>query len=191
MKDDSNRKGASVRIRSAVILGLKNLGLTESFLIRASRADRCLLPTTRLGHIDYANIPISQWVWLCRLLYLPLDPSSSQWMTNLQQHYVGQAIMEGRFVLPRTRSVTRLLKRFIERERSDVRFQKESYGDPLLTRMISQRRLKVKERRMLRRANQKRYAHLLNYEMSGNPLPITPRTNGLGGTESGVSPVVM
>ena len=160
MKRDSSQRDVRSRIRNFVILGLKNLGLTESFLLRASRMARCPLPTTSLGHIDYGEMPVSQWVWLCRFLYLPLDPSSGQWLTNIQQYHAGQAIMEGRFTLPRTAKVTKLLKGYLERERSDIRFQKESYGDPLLTRMMAERRSKVKERRTLRRRNLKRYTSL-------------------------------
>lgn len=175
MKRDSSQKEVRFRLRNFVSLGLKNLGLTEAFLIEASHIARCPLPTTSLGHIDYGDMPASHWVWLCRFLYLPLDPSTGQWSTSIQRYDAGQAIMEGRFVLPRTARVMKLLKGYIERERSDVRFQKESYGDPLLTRMIGERRSKVKKRRTLRRKNQKRYTSLRHQyvaiSQSGNSLP--------------------
>ncbi|MGK5083506.1 hypothetical protein WDW37_09390 [Bdellovibrionota bacterium FG-1] len=138
---------------SAIInLALHELGLNENFFLRAFIAAKGK-PKIKDGEWDIGAVGVTEWIWICKKLYLPLDCISIGYSRMWHRAWVGRAILEGAYVLPWTDQARSLFREYIAIERRSIRDQKNHYGRELLRKVIGGRREEAKARRMMRKQN--------------------------------------
>ena len=82
-----------------VNIALYELGLSEAFLLEAFRRVKGR-PKFKEGQWDVSQVAWMEWEWICKKLHLPLDSYSSGYERMTHKLRVGQALLEGSFVLP-------------------------------------------------------------------------------------------
>ena len=157
-----SHESSELRLKTCVLQALRNLGVSESYLISTMTTYNHKSALNRRGVLNFQNISVSDWIWLCEFLYMPIDPIADEWMRAYQRNHACAAILEGRFILPMTEEVRILLGEFLRQEKTSIRFNKKQYGSPLLERVIAERRKEVKGRRMMRLQNRIRMATTKN-----------------------------
>lgn len=140
---------------SAIInLALHELGLNENFLLRAFVAAKGR-PKFKDGEWDIGAVDVTEWIWICKKLYLSVDCVSTGYFRMSHRHWVGQAILEGAYVLPMTDQARRLFREYLGIQRYEIRSQKSYYGPELRLKVAKGRREEAKLRRIMRRKNLK------------------------------------
>ena len=140
---------------SAIInLALHELGLNENFLLRAFVAAKGK-PKFRNGEWDIGAVDVTEWIWICKKLYLPVDCISMGYFRMGHRHWVGEAILEGAYVFPMTDQAQSLFREYIGIQRNEIRSKKDHYGPELRLKIAKGRREEAKLRRIMRRQNLK------------------------------------
>jgi len=106
------------RFADTVNVGIKELGLTETFLIEAFKAKGNPISGVENGRINFLKIPVCQWVEVCQFL-LVYEPSEDLDLRKTLVENVGQAILNGTFSLPITSEVRNLFEEYINSDKAN------------------------------------------------------------------------
>lgn len=132
---------------------LSELGLTEHLLLKIFIAAGRIPTLTESGKWKYSNLSATDWIWICNLIHLPIDSISFGYMRFTHCAWVGRAIEQGLYVLPRTRRLESFFREYIRSKRQDIHFCRRTTGAPLSDRLKDQRRMDFISLRRTRRQN--------------------------------------
>ena len=138
---------------SAIInLALHELGLNENFLLRCFISAKGK-PKFEDGEWDIGAVDVTEWIWICKKVYLPVDCISMGYSRICHRQWVGQAILDGAYVFPMTDQAQGLFREYIAIQRRSIGEQKNHYGSELRLKIALGRREEAKLRRVMRRKN--------------------------------------
>lgn len=163
---------------TVVNLALHELGLDENFLLRALIAANGK-PVFTAGELDFGKMGCTEWIWVCQKLHLPIDSISTGYSRIAHRAWVGQAILDGAYVLPITDRLRALFREFISLQRQSFRSEKEYYGPELRRKIVLGRFEERKLRRKLRKHNarvgapkRRKYVRLHTQSLLGAPILV-------------------
>ena len=143
-------------VSGTINIALHELGLTENYLANVLRGLHVSVHLNQTGEIDFNKMDVNTWVLVCRLLHLPLDCFTGGYMRMTHVHWIGTAIQEGKFLLPRTKPLEHLFQDFLAKKRASIRYEAEHLGDRLRKRAKDKRytdaaRLRKERKQSMRR----------------------------------------
>lgn len=140
-------------LQNTVNLALCELGLPESFLISALALFGYKIPFTKNGSRNYGAMSLDVWIFLCELCHLDINSISTGYFRQMHVYHVGQAIREGRYLLPRTQRLESLYREHLLRKRDSIRWEANHLGHRLQQYTRRQRYVEAIETRKRRLTN--------------------------------------
>ena len=137
---------------SIINLALHELGLNEVFFLKAFIAAKGN-PKITNGEWNIGKVDVTEWIWICKTLYLPMDCISMGYFRMCHRAWVGEAVLEGAYVLPWTDQARSIFREYISIQRRSIRDQKNHYGPELLRKICNGRREEARLRRVMRKQN--------------------------------------
>lgn len=142
-------------MKSIVNCALSELGLSEKFLLHSFIlcGGRPKIGTS--GEWLLEKIDVAEWSWITTHLYLPIDCLTLGYQRKQHKMWVGDAIVEGAYLFPKTGRLEDFFREYISDKRQDIKWELTHQGDLLRERTKIARFEERKARRKIRRINLK------------------------------------